>query len=183
MTLHAAKGLEFPSVFMIAFEHDILPHERSVREGYEEEERRLAFVGITRAQEDLVISYARKRTFQGRTTMRSPSPFLRELDADSLQREDIVEAVMDHEGAMDFDESQETYLEEPTIQILRGSSEPSPSDRYQRGMLVEHPRYGRGQILQLEGVGSDRKATIFFPTVGQKRFVLSMAPLQPVQSP
>ncbi|HVJ80179.1 MAG TPA: UvrD-helicase domain-containing protein, partial [Planctomycetia bacterium] len=79
MTLHAAKGLEFPVVFIIAFEHDVMPHERAVQEGSLEEERRLAFVGITRAREKLALSYVQKRFQRGANIYRSPSPFLGEL--------------------------------------------------------------------------------------------------------
>lgn len=178
MTLHAAKGLEFPVVFLIAFEHDILPHERSVNEGNEEEERRLAFVGITRAREELFISYVRRRTFQGRTVYPAASPFLAELPNESLERQDIIAGPSRQEE--DYHESQETGYEEPEIQVSHRSSEPSTADRFHKGMMVEHPRYGQGMILQLDGMGDDRKATIQFPTVGAKRFVLSKAPLEPV---
>ncbi len=179
MTLHAAKGLEFPAVFLVAFEQDILPHERAVQEGGEEEERRLAFVGITRAREELTISYALRRYVHGRPLVPAPSPFLGELPPEALQRDDQVKlraAVSQRE----YEEwSQEPDWEEPAIQIVRKAAGPSPTDRFAVGMFVEHPKYGTGRIAQLDGVGNDRKATVLFPSVGSKRFVLALAPLTP----
>src|ERR1019366_382719 len=90
MTLHAAKGLEFPVVYMMAMEQGILPHERSLMRDEElEEERRLAFVGITRAQEELYLSYARMREFRGQTLYAVPSMFLEELPHDDIQTIDL----------------------------------------------------------------------------------------------
>ena len=181
MTLHAAKGLEFPVVFMVAFEEDILPHQRSVEEGNEEEERRLAFVGITRAREELILSYVRRRMLHGRISCPLPSPFLGELPEDSLRREDIAETWQAYSEAAPDDECQESFYEEPSIQIVRGASTPSVADRYHRGMLVQHPVYGQGVVVELEGVGDARKGTIRFPD-SLKRFVLALSPLEPVSS-
>lgn len=192
MTLHAAKGLEFPVVFMVAFEKNIIPHERHLRDGDEEEERRLAFVGITRAREDLYLSYTHERTFHGQRMVRSVSPFLQELPKDSLDREDIMMAseiarqrLADHgfrRPAGDWEDSQEHSYEEPSIQVARGASEPSNSDRFRVGMMIRHANYGPGQILKLDGVGADRKATIHFASVGTKRFVLEKAPVSPISA-
>jgi len=86
MSLHAAKGLEFPSVFIVGVEHGILPHERSMDDDTSlEEERRLLFVGITRAEQQLQISYCQRRTFRGQTRIASPSQFLYELPRDDMQ--------------------------------------------------------------------------------------------------
>ncbi|MBT6848129.1 MAG: ATP-binding domain-containing protein, partial [Planctomycetaceae bacterium] len=86
MSLHAAKGLEFPSVFIVGVEHGILPHERSMHDDTSlEEERRLLFVGITRAERQLQISYCQRRTFRGQTRIASPSQFLYELPRDDMR--------------------------------------------------------------------------------------------------
>ena len=177
MTLHAAKGLEFPVVYMVAFEHDILPHERAEREGNLEEERRLVFVGFTRAMEELNVSYTARRFYRGSTTIPSPSPFLAELPRESLLREDVmgVESVDDDDGHSHGD-----FYEEPSVQVSHGASAPSVADQFRLGMRVQHPRYGPGQILQVEGMGDDKKATIHFSSVGTKRFVLAKSPLQPI---
>ena len=181
MTLHAAKGLEFPVVFLVAFEDKILPHERAVQERGEEEERRLVFVGITRAREELLISYVRSRLFQGSRRFSSPSPFLLELPSEAIDRHDVIAAAAYTERG-DFDEyaNQETGYEEPSIPVYRSSREPSASDRYHKGMWVRHHEYGDGMILQIEGEGPSRKATVHFPAAGTKRFVLEKASLQPM---
>jgi DNA helicase-2/ATP-dependent DNA helicase PcrA len=178
MTLHAAKGLEFPVVFMPAFEQGVLPHERSINDGDIEEERRLAFVGITRAREQLYLSYATIRSQYGRVNVPAPSQFIEELPPSALQREDFVRPTRPRFDP--YDHSQETTWDEPAIQVRRRSSGPSSADRFSQGMLVEHPRYGRGRIVSLDGIGPDRKATIQFPAVGEKRFVLEKAPLEVV---
>src|SRR5438270_6095229 len=90
MTMHAAKGLEFPVVYMVAVEQGLLPHERSLgRDDDVEEERRLAFVGMTRAKEELYLCHARLREFRGNTLYAVPSMFLEELPADALQAIDL----------------------------------------------------------------------------------------------
>lgn len=179
MTLHSAKGLEFPVVFLAAFEHDVLPHERAVQAGHEEEERRLAFVGITRAREELSISYAATRFFQGRQLSRAPSRFLEELPATALDRRDVGASRAAALAADPFGESQEPPDFEPVIQIRDRGSAPSPADLFRIGMVVRHHEYGPGTILQIDGVGPGRKATIHFATAGTRRFVLSKAALQP----
>ncbi len=86
MTMHAAKGLEFPSVFVVGVEHGIIPHERSLEDAAaEEEERRLLFVGITRAEQQLQLSYCQRRTYRGQTRIASPSQFLYELPRDEME--------------------------------------------------------------------------------------------------
>src|SRR5437588_7121735 len=90
MTLHAAKGLEFPVVYMLANEQGILPHERSLNRNEElEEERRLAFVGMTRAKEELYLSYCRMREFRGQTLYAIPSMFLEELPREGIKEVDL----------------------------------------------------------------------------------------------
>src|SRR3977135_3636843 len=90
MTLHAAKGLEFPVIYLVAMEQGILPHERSLAKDDDvEEERRLAFVGMTRAKEELYLSHARLREFRGQTLYAIPSTFLDELPADGIDHLDL----------------------------------------------------------------------------------------------
>jgi len=87
MTLHASKGLEFPFVFLIGMEEGLLPHQTSVEEGNVEEERRLAYVGITRAQRELIFTYARERRQYGEVSRTEASRFLHELPQDDLSWE------------------------------------------------------------------------------------------------
>src|SRR3977135_299015 len=90
MTLHAAKGLEFPVIYLMANEQGILPHERSVAKDDDvEEERRLAFVGLTRAKEELYLTHARLREFRGQTLYAVPSMFLEELPAEGIENIDL----------------------------------------------------------------------------------------------
>jgi DNA helicase-2/ATP-dependent DNA helicase PcrA len=180
MTLHAAKGLEFPVVFLIGVEHNILPHERSLREGGEEEERRLAFVGITRAKEELTLSYVGRRTYQGKSSSSAPSRFLQELDPAAIRREDCAPAAAVAGAHGRDDVNQETGYEEPSIPVIRDVGAPSPADRFHRGMWVQHPEYGRGVILDVDGNGHGRKATVQFTTVGELRFVLAKSNLVPL---
>src|SRR5260370_18626596 len=102
MTLHAAKGLEFPVVYMLACEQGILPHERSLsRDAELEEERRLAFVGMTRAQEELYFTHCRLREFRGQTLYAVPSMFLDELPADGVEQVDLSASAGGTQRAME----------------------------------------------------------------------------------
>jgi DNA helicase-2/ATP-dependent DNA helicase PcrA len=199
MTLHAAKGLEFPVVFIIALEEGLLPHDRSAKDPNGlEEERRLFFVGITRAREDLHLSMAERRDFRGMRRMTVPSPFLSNLPQDELE---IVQI-----GGASFRESSVAESSgAPRREPRRGGSvagsglttaaqmvewsaaDPqtppvrvSP-DLFELGMAVIHPEYGPGKILSLSGRGDNRRATVVFPTVGQIKFYLSSSPLRPAR--
>lgn len=191
MTLHAAKGLEFPVVHLVAFEHDILPHRRAVEEENVEEERRLLFVAVTRAQEELMLSYAQRRQFQGTIYIPTPSPFLNELPATSLIREDLANTRQqssedfpesDYTDYSDYDYGHDDFYQEPSIQVVRGAVPASRSDLFRKGMIVTHPEHGEGQILQIEGTGDRRKAVVHFFDNGTKTFFLSKSNLEPVLS-
>jgi len=198
MTLHASKGLEFPVVFLVAVEEGLLPHERSRQDPQQlEEERRLTFVGITRAQEELQLSMARYRDFRGRRRTTIPSHFLMELPREEM--------------ALEMFEPAEPYAAEPpyvepvfsrpetepqtraplavhltTAAELANGGEPSQPvspEAFHQGMLVRHPEYGLGRVVALGGAGSSRKATVDFPPpAGRKKFFLQRSPLRPVQA-
>src|SRR5438552_1317933 len=103
MTMHAAKGLEFPVVYMAAVENGIVPHDRSIgRDDEVEEERRLAFVGMTRAKEELYLCHARLREFRGNTLYAVPSMFLEELPGDATRALDLSAAAGGTQQALDF---------------------------------------------------------------------------------
>jgi DNA helicase-2/ATP-dependent DNA helicase PcrA len=190
-TLHAAKGLEFPVVFVIAIEHGLLPHERNSDDPQRiEEERRLMFVGITRAQEELHLSYANQRDFRGQRRHTIPSEFLMQLPREELQ---IVE-LDDITAWYPSEPVLETKLTPPTRDTtpssglttaaqLAGQAVAQPPrvspDAFAQGMTVIHPEYGPGKIIALSGEGRGRKATISFPTAGQKKFVLANSSLRP----
>ncbi len=159
MTLHAAKGLEFGVVAMIGMEEGLLPHSRARGNPAEmEEERRLCFVGITRAQQRLVLSQARTRVIRGITERTIASPFFRELPAENLN---ITER-----NASPFDGSD-------------GRDEICDS-QFRPGQRVRHAMYGAGVIVDMAGVGRHARVMIDFPQVGRKTFVLESAPLEAV---
>jgi DNA helicase-2/ATP-dependent DNA helicase PcrA len=205
MTLHASKGLEFPTVFIIALEEGLIPHERSAQNDDElEEERRLLFVGITRAQRELWLSRSNWREYRGQRRMTIPSQFLMEMPREELHMED--------QGWLDVDWSRdETFVDETPdeLPILSGNSKPrkvtlptlttaaelaavsgtttapklppvSP-DVFHQNMRVLHPTYGVGTILALSGSGIRRTATVQFNhDTGEKKFVLINSPLRPL---
>ena len=167
MTLHAAKGLEFPVVAIIGLEEGIMPHSRAAENLRElEEERRLCFVGITRAQERLILSNARVRTVRGMRTRTTTSPFLYDMPADDF--ETIDRTSLDTLGDREF-EREEDY---------RQSSE--LSSRFRRGQLVRHPTLGLGRILEISDIGSQTRAVVVFNSAGRKTLILQYARLEAV---
>jgi DNA helicase-2/ATP-dependent DNA helicase PcrA len=175
MTLHAAKGLEFPVVFITAVEHGILPHQRAIKEhGEVEEERRLMFVGMTRAKEELYLSHVTSREFRGLTNRAIPSQFLMELPAaePSVERFKPPKALNRTANGLIV-----------TGAELAGSACPKPdASGFREGMLVRHPNFGLGRITSVSGYGEKTKATIKFTTGATRSFVVSKSPLQPVKS-
>jgi len=202
MTLHSAKGLEFPCVFMIGLEDGVFPHSRSIGDPDElEEERRLAYVGITRAKERLHLSHAWCRTMYGSTQYNPPSRFLDEIP------EHLVESVKGARRSTgtagsatsrtagtwgrgsDDDEWSGSVIggrsrrDEAREAALRPAPpEPSGADRLglKVGDDVRHGKFGEGVILALEGVGDKAEAVVRFPSVGEKRLLLAWAPLEPL---
>jgi DNA helicase-2/ATP-dependent DNA helicase PcrA len=169
MTLHAAKGLEFPVVYIVAVEQGILPHERSSDSKRElEEERRLLFVGMTRAQQDLTLTYVREREFRGSSRFVVPSLFLHELPRP--------------EPAPRPREPERPRPMLTTAAELAGDAPPRSAapDGFQLGMLVRHPAFGLGRVTRLNGYGAQRTATVQFTRGGDRSFVIAKSPLQPV---
>jgi DNA helicase-2/ATP-dependent DNA helicase PcrA len=167
MTLHAAKGLEFRAVAMIGLEEGLLPHSRSRESNAElEEERRLAFVGITRAMERLLMTSAKYRTVRGMRDRTIPSQFLRELPEDSI-------ALSDQADAQSFDEADDEFGE----RVERRWGEPKMNAEFPVGSMVRHPRFGVGKVMAVTG-GVDAKATVAFRDVGTKTLVLRYANLR-----
>ncbi|MEM7576256.1 MAG: UvrD-helicase domain-containing protein [Planctomycetota bacterium] len=169
MTLHAAKGLEFPVVAMLAFEDGLLPHERANTDPAElEEERRLAFVGITRAEQHLMLTHARYRTVFGQTMPTIPSRFLNELPPDCLDVQDVADAALD---ADDVDAAM------GTAQRSRASKQ---ALAYPVGSAVRHPQFGLGRVIKVDAAGAHSRAKIDFVTAGAKTLVLEYARLERV---
>ena len=196
MTLHAAKGLEFPAVAMIGLEEGLLPGMRAMdSEESIEEERRLAFVGITRAMHTLLITSARYRTHRGIRERTIPSRFLSELpaehvissdqaedwpgDSDFLADDGPVAAFDDYE--FDQRDPEEIALERNAKRASqRSMPRASGKTEVKIGSLVRHPQFGLGRVTRVMGMGMNRRATIEFMDVGSKTLVLQYARLSPV---
>jgi len=166
MTMHSVKGLEFPLVFLVGMEEGLFPHQRSSEEpGRMEEERRLCYVGITRAREQLVVTSAEVRRLYGNESYNMLSRFVREIP-DELKQEIRPKAqfsrpVMQAPSRMGQDRAQE----ETGLHV---------------GQQVNHARFGDGIVLNLEGQGAQSRVQVNFETAGSKWLIASMANLQPV---
>jgi len=166
MTLHSAKGLEFPLVFLGGMEEGLFPHRMSADEpGRMEEERRLAYVGITRAMRELYLTYAETRRLHGQDSYNRPSRFLLEIPQELVAEVRMNGAVERGFGATTssasaglFEENQETGL--------------------RIGQRVAHGKYGEGVILQMDGGGERAKVEVNFPDVGSKWLMVGYANLQ-----
>jgi DNA helicase-2/ATP-dependent DNA helicase PcrA len=167
MTLHAAKGLEFPVVAIIGMEDGVLPHAR-VSEHPEqlEEERRLCFVGITRAQERLILSKAAYRTIRGLRERTVASRFLAELPEEELE---VIETGVTGQGRSR--EAQRAKLELEASRL---------AGAFRKGQLVRHPQFGIGKIVDISRMGQDTRAVIEFNRAGRKTLILQYARLEPV---
>jgi DNA helicase-2/ATP-dependent DNA helicase PcrA len=166
MTLHSAKGLEFPLVFMCGLEDGLFPHQRSVTDlGGLEEERRLAYVGITRAMQRLVLTYAEQRRLHGVDQYGTPSRFIAEIPSE------LVEEVRPR-----------VQVSRP-VYVGRGSSashyeEPATPLGMRLGQRVRHGRFGEGVVLRLDGHGEGAQVEVNFERLGRKVLMLAYANLE-----
>ncbi|MBL6985759.1 MAG: DNA helicase II [Methylobacter sp.] len=161
MTLHSAKGLEFKQVFLVGMEEGLFPSQQSVDDvGRLEEERRLCYVGITRAMQQLYLTYAESRRLYGRETYPRPSRFLREIPAEHLQEVRMRAAV-----------SRPVTPVKPKAQALQIAG------KYKLGQRVSHVKFGEGVVLQMEGSGAQERVQINFKQAGVKWLILSYAQL------
>ena len=159
MTLHSAKGLEFPLVFIAGMEEKLFPHMMSMEEPDKlEEERRLAYVGITRAMKKLYLIYTEKRRLYGKETYPAVSRFIREIPAEV--KEDV---------------RLNNQISQPSFSDNQSSNETG----YSLGQMVEHPKFGVGVILNCEGDGAQARVQVNFDSVGAKWLVLAYARLTP----
>jgi DNA helicase-2/ATP-dependent DNA helicase PcrA len=182
MTLHSAKGLEFPFVFLVGLEEGLFPHHRR-GEGAEdlEEERRLCYVGMTRAKEWLYLTNAERRRVLGSERFNFPSRFIEEIPPELMTRKTA-------EGAMAFRVDKEggegPYLDYSDSQIDEVSAEFGEIDSgdLEAGAWVKHPKFGPGVVRSREGRGEDLKVWVYFPSVGTKKLKVKYAGLEVVRS-
>jgi DNA helicase-2/ATP-dependent DNA helicase PcrA len=167
MTLHAAKGLEFPVVFLTGLEEGVFPHNRALTDMTElEEERRLAYVGITRAMDRLYLSYAMRRTLFGNTFAHPKSRFLDEMPS--------VEVIG---NVVPMPRPAGGRWREVAIHETAGAG---VGLDLRVGDRVRHPKWGEGTVSATAGAGGDGLLTIMFPNVGEKMVMLKYAPLEKV---
>jgi DNA helicase-2/ATP-dependent DNA helicase PcrA len=175
MTLHTAKGLEYPVAFIVGMEDGVFPHLRSLGEPDEmEEERRLAYVGITRARERLYLSHAWCRNLWGQTQYNPPSRFLKEIP-DTLVRasQGGRRPAVRQSGR---DQIVEAALKRGKVGPVHGTGAEQLGLR--AGETVVHAKWGEGVVLEVRGEGDRAEAKVHFPSVGEKHLALSLAPIK-----
>ena len=203
MTMHAAKGLEFPQVFVVGMEEGLFPGNRAMGDGAEmEEERRLCYVAMTRAREKLTLTNARQRTLYGRTTPCMPSRFLNEIPEENMEWLSKPQPRSESWEERDSDYGDRGYgsyggygqrsaapavtrreTAEPKAGALRsvaGASKAAPKAaaprmQIQAGETVEHDAFGRGLVLSVRAMGGDALVEVAFDSVGTKKLMLKMA--------
>lgn len=218
MTVHSAKGLEFKNVFVVGLEEELFPSSMSlISEDGIEEERRLLYVAITRAEENCCMSYAQSRFKNGTTNPALPSRFLKDIDADLLElpydfstRPKSSRATWDEDFPASFGggrgfrperrswkemQAEEEVISQPTPFVAPRKLKPiekssssgqtstpatpvTSAGGFEVGCWVEHEKFGRGTILQIESVGSDTKLTINFQNEGERKILLKYARLK-----
>ena len=170
MTLHSAKGLEFPIVFIAGMEEGLFPHKMSLEEpGRLEEERRLAYVGITRAMRQLYITCAETRRLYGAETYNKVSRFVREIPAEFLQ-----EVRMNNSVSRPYQSTRQTQ----SSNLFNGEN--VPETEFKLGQLVQHTVFGEGVILNFEGAGAQARVQVNFVNDGIKWLMVAYAKLQPL---
>ena len=189
MTVHAAKGLEFPYVFVVGLEQNLFPSMMSgdSQENLEEE-RRLFYVAITRAEKRLFLSFATNRFKWGQFIDCEPSRFLNELDEKYLQKTEIhakkkekffsqkKQVIKKRFETKNLSSNIPTNLKKVNTKSLNINA--SDLDKIQNGMNVLHSKFGNGKIIEISGEEANKKATIFFKQFGQKQLLLRFAKLE-----
>ena len=158
MTLHSAKGLEFPVVFLAGMEEGLFPHKMSLDEGNLEEERRLCYVGITRAMEKLYLTYAENRRLYGKDTINRPSRFIREIPGELIREVRLGGTI-----------SRPTSVRQPASSVA--------SAGLMLGQRVHHDVFGEGMIVNAEGDGAQARVQVNFDTDGTKWLMMAYANL------
>ncbi|HEO6289440.1 TPA: DNA helicase PcrA [Streptococcus agalactiae] len=195
MTLHAAKGLEFPVVFLIGMEEGVFPLSRAIEDADElEEERRLAYVGITRAEQILFLTNANTRTLFGKTSYNRPTRFIREIDDELIQHQGLARPVNSSFGVK-YSKEQPTQFGQgmslqQALQAHKSNSQPQVTAQLQAlnannshetsweiGDVATHKKWGDGTVLEVSGSGKTQELKINFPGIGLKKLLARVAPI------
>jgi DNA helicase-2/ATP-dependent DNA helicase PcrA len=186
MTLHSAKGLEFPVVFLVGLEEGLFPHSRSLMENRElEEERRLCYVGITRAKQRLYITYANMRTMYGNFNNSIPSRFLMELPKESItnikrfRKNSMLSARTAEDTAVAS--ATDVAAGKPAVNTKSSAPKGSNPDEISIGCKVNHPKWGVGTVVAKDGTGAEAQVKIAFPGLGIKSLILAYANLEKLE--
>ncbi|NLM36609.1 MAG: DNA helicase PcrA, partial [Firmicutes bacterium] len=187
MTIHAAKGLEFPVVFLVGMEEGIFPHSRSLLdEGELEEERRLCYVGMTRARLRLYLSYAQMRILYGNFQYQAPSRFLQEIPPALLWRREEAAPetpALSGYGNRFFKPAAPHGPATPAGSTAPASAASGPDQpvTFRPGEKVIHRKWGQGTIITVDGTGQGAKVKVAFPGLGIKELLVELAPLEKVE--
>ncbi|HGF8355811.1 TPA: DNA helicase PcrA [Enterococcus faecium] len=177
MTLHAAKGLEFPVVFLIGLEEGVFPLSRALMEESElEEERRLAYVGITRAEEALYLTNAFSRTLYGRTQYNRPSRFVEEIDQKLLEIEGMRPTPK--KTPVFAKKTAYSYKQPETAVVPSKSATGGENNSWKPGDKVKHKKWGLGTVVRVSGTSKDLELDVAFPSQGVKRLLAAFAPIE-----
>lgn len=195
MTVHAAKGLEFPFVYVVGMEENLFPSQLSVNSRSDlEEERRLFYVAVTRAEKKAFLSYAVSRYRWGNLTQCEPSRFLEEIDERFIDADEFPAKRKQSTAGIQF-ENTANFLGRPANRTSAApkknlvppnlkkisSTTGSPAvdlEKLKEGSNVLHARFGKGKVVKLEGMAPNVKATVYFPSAGQKQLLLKFAKLE-----
>ena len=179
MTMHSAKGLEFPHVFLVGFEDGLFPGMRAIGDGEEmEEERRLCYVAITRAKQTLTISHARQRMLYGRTNAAMASRFLREIPEQYTVKKGGYRQVPPQHGfdyRSNFEQPAYQPVKKPQIPVYTTTAEKTTYLEVNKGDMVQHAAFGRGLVLSVMKMGGDALLEIAFDQVGTKKLMAKTA--------
>jgi len=182
MTIHAAKGLEFPHVFIVGIEENLFPSIQSISTRTDlEEERRLFYVALTRAMQKVTLSYAESRYRWGQFTITEPSRFLEEIDEDLIDKPKKASVHrVNHTTTPTANKSKPGFksLSKSVLKNEEITFDASDTTALQTGMQVEHPKFGLGKVIVVEGDGPNKKATVYFNAIGKKNLLLRFAKLK-----
>lgn len=180
MTLHAAKGLEFPVVFLTGLDEGLFPHSRTLLDPSQvEEERRLAYVGITRAERQLYVTNATTRTMYGRISAYMPSRFLAEIPPQLMEDYHRKSAMPQSRTTAVPGKQRVSILTKPVVSSL--PKKHAVTDTFAKGDKVRHKIWGIGTVLDVIGEGTNMQMKIQFPTKGVRQVVVKYAPLEKIQ--